>query len=160
MKNYLRAPAIERLARLSKPSDKSQCIEFTGYLNEDGYGRFYYEGKRELSHRAAYQIYCGPIPDDKQVLHECDNPRCVNHRHLFLGTSDDNMKDMVAKGRSYKGRGADHHNSKLNPVKAFEIRWYAAMGYKHALIAAMYDVTRPLISGVVRGESWPAECHD
>ncbi len=80
--------------------------------------------------------------------------------HLSLGTHDDNMKDMARKGRTFKPRGESHPNSKLDNEKAFEIRWYAAMGYSHPLIAAMYGVTRPLISGIVRGEYWPPENHD
>lgn len=120
----------------------------------------HHDGRARLAHRVAYEVFNGVSPGEMDVLHSCDNPRCVNPMHLSLGTHDTNMKDMARKGRSYKVRGEDHHNSKLDNVKAFEIRWYAAMGYGHSLIAAMYDVTRPLISGIVRGEYWPAECHD
>lgn len=160
MKNYLRGTPEARLHRLSSWDTKTGCINFTGYLNEDGYGRFYLDGKRELSHRAAYQIFIGQIPDGQQVLHSCDNPSCVNHHHFFLGTQVDNINDMVAKGRQRGVKGTDHHFAKLDPVKAFEIRWYAAMGRLHREVAADYGVSRTLVSLVVKGKMWPPECHD
>jgi hypothetical protein len=159
-KNYLRADAKSRLDRLSIPEPNSGCYLFLGYINEDGYGRFLYEGKRELSHRASYKMHRGEIPGEMQVLHECDNPSCVNPDHLFLGTVDDNMKDMVRKGRQSKLRGDAHPRSKLAFEKAAEIRQYAATGMRHTDIAQKYDVTRPLISSIVRGEAWQAEAHD
>ena len=55
------------------------------------------------SPRYAYEIWVGPIPDGKSVLHRCDNPACCNPAHLFIGTQLDNMRDMIAKGRGPKG---------------------------------------------------------
>lgn len=160
MKNYLRGTSQERLARLSKKQQNGDCILFTGHLNTDGYGRFWHNKTRYLAHRAAYEIFCGPIPDDLQVCHRCDTPACVNPDHLFLGTQDDNIRDMVAKGRQNSRNGVHHNLAKLNPEKAFEIRWYAAMGRKHKDIAAEYGVTRPLVSMIVRGELWKPEIRD
>lgn len=56
-------------------------------------------GKKRPAHRLSYEIYTGPIPANKFVLHSCDNPRCHNPKHLFLGTGSDNMKDMWDKKR-------------------------------------------------------------
>ncbi len=160
MSNYLRGTPEQRLSRLSRAAETGTCINFTGYLNEDGYGRFHLDGKKELSHRASWRIFRGEIPEDRQVLHECDNPSCVNPNHLFLGTHDDNMKDMAKKGRGDGAKGISHHFAKLNPEKAFEIRWYAAMGRKHKDIAAEYGITRSLVGCVTRCEIWKPECHD
>lgn len=65
------------------------------------YGRFSVatDTKIENAHRAAYVFYTGPIPDGLWVLHRCDNARCVNPKHLFLGTVGDNNRDTVSKGR-------------------------------------------------------------
>lgn len=61
------------------------------------------------THRLAWQLFRGPIPDGMHVCHRCDTPECVNPDHLFLGTSFDNMRDKVAKGRDFSyGRGRTH----------------------------------------------------
>jgi len=66
---------------------------------QGGYGYFLWHGKWTYAHRAAYEIWVGPIPKEKLICHHCDNPICFNPDHLFLGTQKDNLKDMHAKGR-------------------------------------------------------------
>ena len=74
----------------------------------DGYGRIR-EGRAGsrflLAHRVAWELTYGPIPDGLFVCHHCDNRRCVRPDHLFLGTADDNNKDMQRKGRASHGDG-------------------------------------------------------
>ena len=70
-----------------------------GTLKDGGYGRVRFAGKDARAHRVAWILANGPIPTGLVVCHACDNPPCVNVEHLFLGTHDDNMADMVAKGR-------------------------------------------------------------
>jgi len=81
------------------------CHSWTGYLDPNGYGRFawsIYKGgnEMEVSSRAAYRLFNGEIPNGMFICHKCDNPTCVNPDHLFLGTQDDNMRDMAVKFRS------------------------------------------------------------
>jgi hypothetical protein len=87
------------------------CLEWTGGTDGWGYGHFTVGGKQVLTHRAAWELANGPIPDDLHVLHHCDNPPCCDtERCLFLGTSADNMADMAAKGRSHtNGNEAKTH---------------------------------------------------
>jgi hypothetical protein len=82
----------------SKTEMNGECMEWKNYLNKSGYGVQRHKGKIMLAHRVSYEISYG---DTKglQVLHKCDNPKCVNPEHLFLGTHQDNMTDMIAKGR-------------------------------------------------------------
>jgi hypothetical protein len=83
------------------------CWEWQGANNGKGYGCFGKEGSRPYyAHRFSWELHAGPIPDGLFVLHRCDNRRCVNPEHLFLGTQGDNMRDMIAKGRGRWSRCA------------------------------------------------------
>ena len=64
------------------------------------YGNIIYLGKYMKTHRASWLVHRGSIPEGLCILHRCDNRRCVNPEHLWLGTKTDNMADMVAKGRN------------------------------------------------------------
>ena len=86
------------------------CIEWTGRLDAKGYGRFSAAGGEVLAHRIAYSVHFGAIPEGAHILHRCDNRRCVNPHHLFLGSNDENMADMVRKGRASRRFGMDNPN--------------------------------------------------
>ncbi len=89
---------IERISRLTKYRDNG-CWEYHGHFNNKGYGQIHYQGKHQLVHRISFKLMKGRIPKGKFVLHRCDNTRCYNPDHLFIGTQKDNMDDMRAKGR-------------------------------------------------------------
>ena len=77
------------------------CWVWTGALTEPtGYGVFPF-GPEKLAHRLSWRIHRGPIPPGWVICHRCDNRPCVRPKHLFLGTYEDNMRDMVAKGRHH-----------------------------------------------------------
>jgi hypothetical protein len=80
----------------------SGCWEWQDSVDSCGYGRTRYKRRLMSAHRAAYIHKFGGIPEGMHVLHRCDNPPCINPAHLFLGTHQDNMDDMAAKGRRYK----------------------------------------------------------
>lgn len=93
-----------------KPTDMrrsyiSDCWEWCGTIGSHGYGVIGKGGKDSkilTTHRLAFEICNGGIPLGLYVLHRCDNRRCVNPHHLFLGTHLDNVRDMLAKGRGAK----------------------------------------------------------
>ena len=77
---------------------KGGCWEWTGYIGKNGYGRISINGKYKSAHRLAYQLHYNKIPD-RHVCHSCDNRKCINPSHLWLGTDKDNLRDMWKKGR-------------------------------------------------------------
>lgn len=94
-----------------------ECWPWTRYLNADGYGVFGHGGRAAartlLASRVCWFITRGVWPS-VCVLHDCDNPRCCNPAHLFLGTPTDNNADMRRKGRQAKG---DRHGSRVHPER-------------------------------------------
>jgi hypothetical protein len=82
------------------PADPNTgCWNWTKHLSGGGYGAFKIEGIMRPAHRVSYELFWGEIPDGLQVCHRCDNKRCINPDHLFLGTQKDNIADCIKKGR-------------------------------------------------------------
>src|SRR5665213_770489 len=75
------------------------CLEWTGTIGQAGYGQTTWQGRKYHAHRLAWERARGPIPAGMLVCHKCDNRKCVDIEHLFLGTQKDNIQDAIAKGR-------------------------------------------------------------
>jgi hypothetical protein len=106
--------------------------------------------------RVAYELYIGPIPKGLLVCHTCDNPRCHNPEHLFIGTHSDNSQDMWNKQRrvhaGYKALpGERHHGSKLTNIQVEEIRSSTEKG---TVLSTHYGVSNATISRARHGVSW------
>ena len=83
-----------------KVRETEQCWEWQGARATNGYGHFATRtGQFVSAHRLCWMLVFGEIPEGLLVLHTCDNRRCVNPKHLFLGTHSDNNLDMYRKGR-------------------------------------------------------------
>lgn len=96
---------FERLVARGWRVTADGCWEWLGEnRHRDGYGVIKRNQKNVKTHRIAYELWVGEIPDGQVVRHDCDNPICVNPGHLRLGTQADNIRDMVARGRQSSGR--------------------------------------------------------
>jgi hypothetical protein len=101
------------------------CHEWLGTLNTSGYGHLDFGGRKQLAHRIVWALERGPIPSGMNVLHHCDNPRCVKPEHLFVGTQGDNVADMMRKDRHARTvtmAGERHTGAKITEAQVREIR--------------------------------------
>ena len=137
------------MSRLKKGPD---CWEWIGTTTSVGYGSVSFNGKKKLVHRLSYEFHKGVIPKGLHVCHACDNRKCANPDHLWLGTHSDNMTDMSMKKR--QRRGSSHPRAKHNEVVVAEIRRLAADGASQKSIAQSTGVPRATVSYIVRGVFW------
>jgi hypothetical protein len=131
------------------------CWYWTASTNKQGYGLVgYATGKSRTVHRWMYEYHYKVSPGKLLVCHSCDNPMCVNPDHLFLGTAQDNVDDMMNKNRGNKPKGERNRHAKLSYDQIIEIRSITPNIFKHREIAKKYGVTRPTISSILRGATW------
>lgn len=98
-----------------------ECWPWTGYVNEDGYGEFFFVGKMRGAHELAVTFTTGEVKDPGlDTCHSCDNPPCCNPRHLRFGTRLENVADMIERGRMRTG--SRHPFAKLTEAMVVEIR--------------------------------------
>jgi hypothetical protein len=135
---------------------QSGCWEVVGKAaHASGHVGFKDAGKpAEMAHRIVYRHFLGD-PGDFCVLHRCDNPRCVNPDHLFLGTRTDNAADKVQKNRQAKGETANH---KLREFQIHEIRRLIEAGERQHVIAKQYGVHQSAVSRIANGKRWSHAC--
>lgn len=141
-----------RLAKRSAVNHETGCIEWTGALMHKGYGHINWRGKTLRTHRAAYAATHGEIPDGMFVCHKCDNPKCINPAHLFIGLPADNSSDMARKQRS--SIGEKNPMAKIDSAMAQAIRIWARTGLLQKKIAAKFGISREAVGTIVRGERW------
>lgn len=115
----------------------------------NGYGQVRNDYKAYYAHRMAWELVNGPIPEGNYVLHRCDNRRCVNPDHLFLGSFDDNMQDMVQKRRHAFGERNGHAKLSEDQVRAIRFS-----GGKQEDVAAVYNISRTIVSQIRSGKIW------
>jgi hypothetical protein len=122
-----------------------------GGAEGDRYGQ-YTDGRWSYyAHRFAFSVKIGPIPVAGKVLHRCDRRLCCNPKHFFLGTSGDNMQDMIAKGRGNWAKGEASGKSKVTAEQALAIyndpRTYAE-------ISAAHGRSMTCVGDIKRGRTW------
>lgn len=142
---YVKGDLATRLSAHSNPQPNG-CIHWVGALNNKGYGQIRVGDKCISTHRAAYEVAHGKLHTGEQVLHQCDNPKCINPDHLFLGTPSTNSIDKVKKRRQALEMRLPH--TKLTDKDVLTIR--AAVG-TNAAVALRYGVNPSQISRIRTG---------
>jgi hypothetical protein len=155
--------------------ETDECIEYP-VLSSDGYGEMQtrVDGKKihYRMHRVAYQVYYNDDLTSKDIIcHKCDNPKCVNPRHLFKGTHNDNVQDKCSKGRQAKGEENGRyidgrslikeikdqtkaHGRKLTKEQVLEVRKLREDGQKLEDISALTGISVSSVKDICSGRTY------
>jgi hypothetical protein len=163
MTKHTLTPLADRFwSKVDKSGGPDACWIWTAAKDPLGYGRIGMGRTADgvsLTHRVAWELTFGPIPDGLCACHHCDRPSCVNPSHLFIGTKADNNHDMDMKGRRVTRpcRGEDHGCAKLTAEQVATIR--ASKG-SHGEIAEMFGISAAQTKKIRLGESWVSTLGD
>ena len=139
-------------------ADERGCWVWQRSTRGEGYSQMTLSGRRQVNgSRAAYFAFVGEIPAGMLVCHECDNRRCCNPNHLFLGTHKDNSQDCVAKGRLRPGRTGGI--KKLSPQNIDAIKAMRMRGALQRQIAAVFGVSQVRVSQILKGKHGNRSAH-
>lgn len=144
------------IARFWGKASRQDCWEWQAGQSPDGYGKFSVKrGKKALTfraHRLSFYFSNGYILKEKLICHTCDNPLCINPKHLFEGSVRDNARDMIAKGRANSAHG--EQLSTLTEAQVISIRERVAKGEKQISIARELGLGKNQIWYIVNRKTW------
>lgn len=137
------------------PDLKDRCWVWMGSTMKDHYGQVSKWNWSCLAHRFSYEMNVGHIPSTCiSVCHKCDNPACVNPSHLFMGTHQDNMRDMKEKGRIPIRVGELHPRAKLTWEDVVSLRERYKNGESIRLLSSQYGMSQGSIGYAINGTNW------
>lgn len=149
-----RVPIEVRFAAKHTLDRVTGCWNWMSNFDKNGYGRLWVgNGASARAHRVSYRLHNGAIPRGKMVLHHCDNVRCVNPDHLYIGTAKDNAADTIKRGRRQDHRGENNPIAKLTVVKVRKIKQLRDKATQQA-VADRFGVSRENVRDIWNGKVW------
>lgn len=152
-----RGTVVQRFESFFIKTAPDQCWIWNGGKTLQGYGCFTVCHKESvLAHRFSWELTNGKIPDGKIIMHSCDNPSCVNSKHLSLETTQENIQDMVSKDRHKKTvlRGIFNGRSKLTEPQVQEIRSRYRSGEQPVNLIAEFPISKSQFWRIINNEHW------
>lgn len=138
----------------NKVKKTNGCWLWNGAKNSYGYGSFWYCERIVKAHRMSWMIHFGKIPKSHSVCHKCDNPLCVNPKHLWVGTHTQNMQDMIKKGRHKSHPGEKNGMSILTENDVIMARKIHKELPNIKAIARIFNVSHPAMFCAIKKRSW------
>lgn len=142
-------------AEVRGPDD---CWNWKASKSPKGYGNVKINYVQYRANRISYLIHYGPFLEALMVCHSCDNPACVNPKHLWLGDALKNAEDRDAKGRyvvGYLPVGEAHFCAKLTDAKVLLAReYYKKGGFSHRELGDLFGVAKETMSKLLQGKTW------
>jgi hypothetical protein len=156
MENVVDLKVARRFWQKVDKQGENECWNWIGAKSGYRYGSFSIHSYTQIkAHRLSWLIHFGDIPKGMLVCHKCDNSLCVNPKHLFLGTTTDNMRDMTRKGRHANMAGEHNPRAKLCNEDIIEIKEkYESGKFKQKELANLYGIVQTGISCIILGKTW------
>lgn len=156
-KNKVQRSLEERFWEKVDIRSNDECWNWVACVHPSGYGQFNINRKMFGSHRIAWELVNGKIPDGMCICHHCDNRICCNPKHLFLGTMEDNSHDRDNKGRAKipDNRGENHGLSRLTVSDVIEMRkLFAWEGYTYLELSKKFGITKSTAREIIKRRKW------
>lgn len=176
----MRQTRLMWLIAVSEAPRSEACIPYPGSVTAAGYGTIYHKGKTRTVHRVMYELVHGDIPEGFSILHLCKQSRsCCNPEHLYAGTQQDNVNDMMLRDKTYKApppvpvearargehngarlhpeklcRGAGHKSAKLTDEAVMEMRAAYTGGATLAEVGVLFGVSTHAATDAISGKGW------
>lgn len=155
--NLKRATPAERFASKVDKRGSDECWPFTGSTAEHklGHGEFFVSPDRGKvpAHSYALELATGtPCPPGMEACHHCDNPPCCNPAHIYYGTRQQNVDDMITRGRN--ARGERVNSARLTEGQVVEMRNRYVSGERQLALAAEFGIRGSAVSLIVNGLRW------
>ncbi len=150
---------------INRHEKNGECWNWTGKIINSGYGSLVQgvNGKKKYlsAHRESYKVFKGKIPLNMNVCHTCDNKKCINPEHLWIGTQKDNIRDCSKKGRKNTKlgprisiQGEKHHRAKLTEKDVLKIRESLSLGSSQDDLAQNFGVSKKTIQAIYYKTNW------